>query len=250
MKGGLDMPGKKDLTNMVFNRLRVIEDSGKRDASGSILWSCICECGNITLATGTALKNGHKKSCGCYAKEKSAEIGRNNLIDLTNQTFEKLTVIKRVSTTKTPAGTTKIFWLCQCACGNQCVVEGNALKTGNTKSCGCIKSFGEQKIISLLQAYGIPFEKEKVLDKTSSYRYDFYVNNQYVIEYDGKQHFQDSIWEKQAIIHQRDKEKNQFCHSHGIPIIRIPYTHYNQININDLLLETSNFIIGEEVPAE
>lgn len=120
-----------------------MNDSGKREASGSILWNCKCECGQETLATGTALKNGHKKSCGCLAKEKIAEVGRNNFIDLTDKTFEKLTVIKRISTSKTPAGATKIFWLCKCECGNQCVVEGNALKTGNTKSCGCIKSFGE-----------------------------------------------------------------------------------------------------------
>ena len=240
------MPKKKDLTGMVFNRLQVMNDSGKREASGSILWNCKCECGQETLATGTALKNGHKKSCGCLAKEKIAEVGRNNVIDLTNQTFEKLTVIKRISTSKTPAGATKIFWLCKCECGNQCVVEGNALKTGNTKSCGCIKSFGEQKIISLLQSYRIPFEKEKIFDKLTKYRYDFYVNNKYIIEYDGKQHFQDSSWETQEVIHKRDIEKNNFCHKNNIPIIRIPYTHYNQLNINDLLLETSHFILREE----
>jgi very-short-patch-repair endonuclease len=247
MKGGLDkMPRKRDLTNMVFNRLKVIGDSGKRDAGGSILWTCVCQCGKETLATGTALKNNHKKSCGCLAKEKITEIGKSNLIDLTNQTFEKLTVIKRVSTSKTPSGATKIFWLCQCKCGNQCVVEGNALKSGNTKSCGCIKSFGEQKIISLLQSYGLPFEKEKIFDKITNYRYDFYVNNQYVIEYDGKQHFQDSSWESQELIHKRDMEKNNFCYVNNIPIIRIPYTHYNQLNINDLLLETTNFLLREE----
>lgn len=243
------MPSKRDLTGNTFNRLEVLRDSGKRNSGGSVLWECRCQCGNITLATGTDLKSGHKKSCGCYAKERASEIGASNLIDLTGQRFEKLVVVKRISSKKTPSGSTKIFWLCQCDCGNQCVIEGNALKQGNTKSCGCIKSFGEQKISALLQDYGIPFEREKILDKNSLYRYDFFVNSKYVIEYDGKQHFQDSSWDKCVNIQKKDKEKNLFCHQNEIPIIRIPYTHYDKLNINDLILETSTFILDEE-PAE
>ena len=30
-------------------------------------------------------------------------------------------------------------WLCKCVCGNNKIVITNSLKTGNTKSCGCIK---------------------------------------------------------------------------------------------------------------
>lgn len=241
------MPAKIDLKNQVFNRLRVIEDSKQRNKAGSVLWLCECECGNQTLATSTELKNGHKRSCGCLQKESAAKIGKQNLIDLTNQTFENLTVIQKVSSKKTPSGTTKIFWLCKCNCGNQCIVEGNALKTGNTKSCGCIKSFGEQKISSLLQQYGIPFEREKNLNPENKYRYDFYVNNNYVIEYDGKQHFQNYSWGSESYSlsenQKRDKEKNEFCWFNNIPIIRIPYTHYNKLTIEDLLLETSSFIL-------
>ena len=72
----------------------------------------------------------------------SAKIGRNNLIDITGQKFGKLEVIKKVGSKKTSSGATKIFWSCKCECGNSCIVEGNALKSGNTKSCGCVKSFG------------------------------------------------------------------------------------------------------------
>ena len=124
----------------------------------------------------------------------SAKIGRNNLIDITGQKFGKLEVIKKVGSKKTPSGATKIFWSCKCESGNSCIVEGNALKSGNTKSCGCVKSFGEQKIASILEEYNIPFKREKIFDPNTKYRYDFYVNNEYVIEYDGKQHFQDTSW--------------------------------------------------------
>lgn len=72
-----------------------------------------------------------------------------------------------------------------------------------------------------------------------------------MIEYDGKQHFQDYNWgnESHSLVdsQQRDKEKNEFCWKNNIPIIRIPYTHYNNLSIEDLLLETSNFIVKENI---
>lgn len=238
------MPPRKNLTGQVFHKLTVREPTDQRNSGGSVLWLCQCECGNFTLASSTELQNNHKKSCGCLQKESASKIGQANLIDLTGQTFNELTIIKKVSSKKTPAGATKVFWLCKCSCGNNCIVEGNALKSGNTKSCGCIKSFGEQKITALLQEYGIPFIREKIFDPNTGYRYDFYVNDRYVIEYDGKQHFQDSSWGNLKESQQRDDVKNQYCFNHSIPIIRIPYTHFNHITIEDLLIDTSTFIIN------
>lgn len=53
-------------------------------------------------------------------------------IDLTNQKFGRLTVIKRVDQ-KTP-----IRWLCKCECGNLKEVYATHLRSGNTLSCGCL----------------------------------------------------------------------------------------------------------------
>lgn len=44
----------------------------------------------------------------------------------------------------------------------------------------------------------------------------------------------------------RDKEKNKYCFNNNITLIRIPYTHYNSLCLNDLL-ENSQFIIKKEV---
>ena len=55
------------------------------------------------------------------------------LIDLTGQRFGRLEVIQRA-----PNQRGKTFWLCQCDCGQQKEICGNLLKTGNTKSCGCL----------------------------------------------------------------------------------------------------------------
>jgi hypothetical protein len=40
-----------------------------------------------------------------------------------------------------------------------------------------------------------------------------------------------------------DAIKTQWCKDNNIPLIRIPYTEYNKLCLEDLLLETSKFII-------
>lgn len=56
-------------------------------------------------------------------------------IDLTGMKFGSLTVLLNV-----PKGTHHHSrWLCQCDCGAQIVVDTASLRSGNTKSCGCMK---------------------------------------------------------------------------------------------------------------
>jgi len=55
--------------------------------------------------------------------------------DLTNNKYGKLQVIKREKNKgKIP------MWLCVCECGKECVIRGEYLRTGHTKSCGCMRS--------------------------------------------------------------------------------------------------------------
>lgn len=60
--------------------------------------------------------------------------------DLTGQKFGKLTVIKRYKSTNINNKTNKTLWLCKCDCGKEIVVTRTNLITGNSKSCGCIKT--------------------------------------------------------------------------------------------------------------
>lgn len=55
-------------------------------------------------------------------------------LDLMGQRFGMLTVIAEGGRTKDK----KVKWFCQCDCGNQCEVVGKELKSGGTKSCGCL----------------------------------------------------------------------------------------------------------------
>lgn len=56
--------------------------------------------------------------------------------NLIGKVFDRLTVIERVENTK--QGDAR--WLCRCECGNEKVIRARALKTGKTKSCGCLLS--------------------------------------------------------------------------------------------------------------
>lgn len=60
--------------------------------------------------------------------------------DLTGQKFGRLTAAKHVETTKTPNGTSVVWWLCRCDCGHFVKVRGSNLRTGNTISCGCYRA--------------------------------------------------------------------------------------------------------------
>ena len=50
----------------------------------------------------------------------------------------------------------KTKWLCMCSCGNTVSVRDNSLKTGNTKSCGCI---GKKKLIERSKTHGLSNSK-------------------------------------------------------------------------------------------
>lgn len=149
-----------------------------------------------------------------------------------------------------PNGLSRPTWLCQCDCGKQTIVRGADLNNGFTKSCGCLRtSFGEERITNLLLQAGLSFEKEKTfpdcrLPSGRLARFDFYVNNSYLIEFDGKQHFlPEAGWgEDIRIVQERDKFKNEYCKNKKIPLIRISYENENDLKINDVILETTRYL--------
>lgn len=57
------------------------------------------------------------------------------LIDLTGQTFGRLTVMNRAENNKWGVS----YWFCLCECGNKIKIRGTALTSNLTKSCGCLK---------------------------------------------------------------------------------------------------------------
>lgn len=55
------------------------------------------------------------------------------LIDITGQRYERLTVIALKETKNK-----KSYWECKCDCGNTTIVRKDQLKSGKSKSCGCL----------------------------------------------------------------------------------------------------------------
>lgn len=232
----------ENLTGQQFGRLTVIE---KVIINNKTKWKCKCLCGNETIVSAEHLRSGHTQSCGCLQKER-AQQGR--FIDETDNRYGKLTVLEFVDWSNKRGS----IWKCRCDCGNELNVEGTNLKTGNTKSCGCIQnSYGEERVRQILEENHINFKQEYTFSdllstKGNLLRFDFCIlkNGQpsYFIECDGPQHFSDHGWPgfdfKTLILH--DTIKENYLKDNKFSLIRIPYNHYNKITIEDLLL-TSKF---------
>lgn len=56
-----------------------------------------------------------------------------NFVDLTGQVFGRLTVSRRAESYRGQAR-----WHCRCSCGGSTITNTQKLKSGHTKSCGCI----------------------------------------------------------------------------------------------------------------
>ena len=154
--------------------------------------------------------------------------------------FGKLIVLQPYGTAQD--GT--IDYLCQCDCGNKKIINGYSLRSGTTKSCGCINySIGEQYIKDILISNNIDFKKEYKFEDFKQYRYDFaiLINNKVVrlIEFDGKQHYEPvKLWDKTIEFSERqkrDQEKNEYAKSHNIPLVRIPYWERDHITLDMLM---------------
>jgi hypothetical protein len=65
----------QDLTGKTFGRYTVIGFDGKT-AANAPKWKCICACGAIRSVVAGNLVNGHARSCGCLARERTSEAKR------------------------------------------------------------------------------------------------------------------------------------------------------------------------------
>ena len=54
----------KELTGQRFGLLTVVDRSDVQK-NGKAYWKCLCECGNSTIVSGSNLRSGVVKSCGC-----------------------------------------------------------------------------------------------------------------------------------------------------------------------------------------
>ena len=224
-----------NLLNETYGYLTVIEKISDR------MWKCLCACGNTITTTTGALRSGNTKSCGCYQKKRATEA---NLHDLTGQKFWKLTVLRRISKEENNRNKRQTYYLCKCDCGNETVVNAYYLRTGETKSCGCLHSWGEHLVEKELKKYSLQYSKSHSFDDLlgpggGKLLFDFCITNNdnqiiALIEYQGVQHFINSSFGRQ----QReitDKQKKQYCAAHNYKLFEIKYDEDIPCAVIDIL---------------
>lgn len=86
------------------------------------------------------------------------------IIDLTGQRFGRLTVVRRAENYVSPTGKSRhLRWDCICDCGNKCTVNGDFLKEGRTKSCGCL----QKENLNIINKHGrIKTNKYEIVGET------------------------------------------------------------------------------------
>lgn len=221
----------EDLTGQRFGRLSVVKtykQNENNSTKGRVVCDCICDCGNIVTVHKCHLLDGHTKSCGCYHKDRTIE---SHTIDYTGIVSDYGVKILEKSNNRK--------WKCECPlCHTYFYAIPSNVINGNSTSCGCRhQSKGEEYIEKFLISYDIKFDKQYtfndcVSDSGTKLRYDFVIfdrdnNIKSIIEYDGQQHYYPvEHWggEESLINNQiRDGIKNEYCKSHNIPLLRLPY---------------------------
>lgn len=86
------MPDFKDLTGQYIGRWHVIKrmpDKITPKGNHYTRWLCECECGTVREINANSLLNGKSRSCGCFQRERSAEIA-SELFSIHHETKSRL----------------------------------------------------------------------------------------------------------------------------------------------------------------
>lgn len=211
---------------------------GNKNIDNSKYLLCQCWCGNYYISLKSNVAKSLSLTCGKHSNDKRQinEVGHH---------YGELIVLNKSSYKKYD----RISWNCLCSCGAQIIATGKELRSGEVRSCGCVKSKGERLITQTLINMRANFIKEYkfadfMTNKHRNYRFDWAVfdkNNSLlcVIEYDGEQHFdKTNKWHRSD---DSDSIKDEYCKQNKIKLIRIPFYDYDKINekyLEDLIYET------------
>lgn len=165
----------QDISGQRFGRLVAVSNTGVRKSNGYI-WLCRCDCGNMALVPIHSLTTGNTKSCGCLQKESRYKLAA----DISGQRFGKLVAIAPTKERRCSS----VLWRCRCDCGQEVLASQNELSTGNTKSCGCLRSENRalSKSLTYVEDTCIQFIKNTTVlrsDNTSGHRGVYQMGNKW-----------------------------------------------------------------------
>lgn len=173
-----------DLMGMKFGKLTVIrkaEDYVSPKGKHESKWLCKCECGNEKSVRQSDLHSRRTQSCGkCKSALNKTEQKKlyGKFLDITNQKFGKLTALYRVGQNNKHHS----IWHCKCECGKEKDILIDSLRSGRTKSCGCLV---KQKTTERNTIHG--FSKTRIYKEWKAMKERCYrMTHQYYNYYGGK----------------------------------------------------------------
>lgn len=221
-----------DVTGNKYGRLTILETIPNTHPTKV---KCRCDCGNIYIGKPTDIARGHTQSCGCLHKDMTSQSNTKDWSGIISD--HRIKFIEQAYMNDQG----QWLWKCKCGiCGNEFITLPAKINNGHITSCGCaIQSSEERYIASALKELNIDFIGQYTFPDCKykhSLKFDFAIfgNNQllYLIEYDGKQHFEPIDWfggikgfEETKL---RDNIKNEYCQKHNISLLRFPYTLSNE----------------------
>lgn len=199
------------------------------------LMKFMCSCGNIFETTYYRFKNRNKRQCNeCGLK----------LLSISNATPIS-TIVREVENAgytffenALDGGDQKILVQCESKHDPYWVTWA---KFRSGRRCPqCYLSLGESAIAEQLDLLELKYIQEWEYEDLiglggGNLRFDFKVfgeNGNFLIEYDGKQHFEIAFGDKELFkrTQAHDKLKNEYAAKNNIPLYRIKYTEYDSIS--------------------
>ena len=129
------MKQEKDKPGMRYGRWTLLEEV--KTGKPSTHWLCRCDCGIEKVVCQNDLRNNRSQSCGCLRNEMTRK--RNVKREL-GKRYGHLLVVSKSNKVVNHC----IHWVCKCDCGATTVVAGQDLRSGQTKSCGCVTGKGHR----------------------------------------------------------------------------------------------------------
>lgn len=247
----------KDYTGERVGRLYVKErlDDRVKPSGGTVhRWLCLCDCGKNCIKTSDYLRTSPSPSCGCWKREITSELKTKNII---GETVGFLKVIEKIETKHTRGGNAKAMYRCVCLnCGSTVEVSAGSLLNGQTRSCGCVKSYGEFETRRELIRRNICFKTQYrfedlyMKNKNHPLLFDFAIfdndgNLLCLIEFQGKQHYiptDKNGWFGKQQREITDRLKKEYCNAHGITLCEIRYDESISDAIDRILTTQANFV--------
>lgn len=203
----------------------------------------VCRCGNQFSSTMASFKSNNKVCKDCYIKNQSIRQRAN--FDLIKEKV-KNTTSKLVSTPEDYVNQySKLTF--KCPCGKRYERSLTNYLQREQLCLGCTASKGERSVENCLIENNLTYKREYSFKGLTSkkghpLRFDFAIFDDTglkgLVEYDGEFHYEAIISEekfKQQKLH--DLMKDNYCKKHNIPLLRIPYFNFENIEI-----EIENFI--------